>query len=45
MRQQSKSNTQILADKAAGWLFYLAIGIAALTAVLWTLALALTFSH
>src|SRR4026208_1291726 len=28
--QQSKSNTQILADKAAGWLFYLAIGIATL---------------
>ena len=37
--QQSKSNTQILADKAAGWLFYLAIGVAALTAILWTLAL------
>ncbi len=37
--QQSKSNTQILADKAAGWLFYLAIGIAALTAILWTFAL------
>lgn len=37
--QQSKSNTQILADKAAGWLFYLAIGIAALTAILWTIAL------
>jgi Cu2+-exporting ATPase len=37
--QQSKSNTQILADKAAGWLFYLAIGIALLTAILWTFAL------
>ncbi|MBL8099263.1 MAG: copper-translocating P-type ATPase [Anaerolineales bacterium] len=37
--QQSKSNTQILADKAAGWLFYLAIGIAALTAILWTIAI------
>ncbi len=36
--QQSKSNTQILADKAAGWLFYLAIGVAALTAILWTIA-------
>nr|MBC8506279.1 heavy metal translocating P-type ATPase [Chloroflexota bacterium] len=35
--QQSKSNTQILADKAAGWLFYIAIGIAALTAVAWTI--------
>ena len=37
--QQSKSKTQILADKAAGWLFYLAIGTAALTAVLWTLSI------
>lgn len=37
--QQSKSRTQILADKAAGWLFYLAIGVAAVTAILWTLAL------
>ncbi|HSL44092.1 MAG TPA: copper-translocating P-type ATPase [Anaerolineales bacterium] len=37
--QQSKSRTQILADKAAGWLFYLAIGVAALTAILWTLAI------
>lgn len=36
--QQSKSKTQILADKAAGWLFYLAIGVAALTAILWTIA-------
>ena len=37
--QQSKSRTQILADKAAGWLFYLAIGVAVVTAVLWTLAI------
>jgi Cu2+-exporting ATPase len=37
--QQSKSKTQILADKAAGWLFYLAIGVAVLTATLWTLAI------
>jgi len=36
--QQSKSNTQILADKAAGWLFYVALGVAALTGVVWTLA-------
>jgi len=36
--QQSKSSTQILADKAAGWLFYIALGVAALTAVAWTLA-------
>ncbi|RPJ16578.1 MAG: heavy metal translocating P-type ATPase, partial [Chloroflexi bacterium] len=37
--QQSKSRTQILADKAAGWLFYLALGVALLTALLWTLAI------
>lgn len=37
--QQSKSRTQILADKAAGWLFYLAVGVAAITAVLWTLSI------
>jgi P-type Cu2+ transporter len=36
--QKSKSQTQILADKAAGWLFYLSIGVAALTAVVWTIA-------
>jgi Cu2+-exporting ATPase len=36
--QQSKSNTQILADKAAGWLFYVALAVAALTAIGWTLA-------
>jgi Cu2+-exporting ATPase len=35
--QQSKSSTQILADKAAGWLFYVAIAVAILTAVLWTI--------
>src|SRR5258707_778747 len=34
--QQSKSRTQILADKAAGWLFYFSIGIALLTSILWT---------
>jgi Cu2+-exporting ATPase len=34
--QQSKSNTQILADKAAGWLFYVALGMALLTAVAWS---------
>lgn len=37
--QQSKSNTQILADKAAGWLFYIALGVAILTAIGWTLAI------
>ena len=36
--QQSKSNTQILADKAAGWLFYIALGAAFITAVAWTIA-------
>jgi len=36
--QQSKSSTQVLADKAAGWLFYIALGVAAITAVAWTLA-------
>ena len=35
--QQSKSRTQILADRAAGWLFYIALGVAALTAVAWTI--------
>jgi P-type Cu2+ transporter len=37
--QQSKSRTQILADKAAGWLFYLALGVALLAAVAWTVAI------
>jgi Cu2+-exporting ATPase len=36
--QQSKSNTQILADKAAGWLFYIALAVAAVTAIAWTIA-------
>ncbi len=36
--QQSKSNTQILADRAAGWLFYVAIGVAVLTAIAWVIA-------
>ncbi len=37
----SKSNTQILADRAAGWLFYLALGVAAITATAWILAVGL----
>ncbi len=37
--QKSKSNTQILADKAAGWLFYLALAVAAITAVAWIAAI------
>src|SRR5258706_3981358 len=36
--QQSKSSTQILADKAAGWLFYIALVGAALNAVSLVLA-------
>jgi Cu2+-exporting ATPase len=35
--QQSKSETQLLADRAAGWLFYVALGAAAITAVAWIL--------
>ena len=37
--QQSKSNTQVLADRAAGWLFYIALAVAALTAVVWGIAI------
>jgi Cu2+-exporting ATPase len=36
--QQSKSRTQLLADRAAAWLFYIALGVAALTGVAWTIA-------
>ncbi len=36
--QKSKSKTQILADRAAGWLFYIALGVAAITAVVWLIA-------
>ncbi|MGQ9555707.1 MAG: heavy metal translocating P-type ATPase [Anaerolineae bacterium] len=36
--QESKSRTQVLADRAAGWLFYTALGVAALTFVGWTVA-------
>nr|WP_308203535.1 copper-translocating P-type ATPase [Halobium salinum] len=36
--QSSKSRTQVLADRAAGWLFYAAIAAAAVTAVTWTVA-------
>lgn len=39
--QQSKSNTQILADKAAGWLFYVALGVAVITAAAWIIAVGL----
>ncbi|MDX1600505.1 MAG: heavy metal translocating P-type ATPase [Anaerolineales bacterium] len=36
--QESKSDTQVLADRAAGWLFYIAVGVAAITAVAWIIA-------
>ena len=36
--QQSKSRTQLLADRAAGWLFYIAIAAAVVTAIAWTIA-------
>ncbi len=36
--QQSKSQTQILADRAAGWLFYIALAAATVTAVAWLFA-------
>jgi Cu2+-exporting ATPase len=39
--QQSKSETQLLADKAAGWLFYVALGVAVVTAIAWTVAVGL----
>jgi P-type Cu2+ transporter len=36
--QKSKSPTQLLADRAAGWLFYIALAAAAVTALAWTFA-------
>ncbi|MCL4878927.1 MAG: heavy metal translocating P-type ATPase [Anaerolineae bacterium] len=36
--QESKSRAQLLADKAAGWLFYVALGVAGITAVAWIIA-------
>jgi Cu2+-exporting ATPase len=42
--QQSKSRTQLLADRAAGWLFYVALGVAAVTAVAWGIASGLQVS-
>lgn len=36
--QKSKSNTQLLADKAAAWLFYAALVVAGISAVLWSIA-------
>ena len=37
--QMSKSRTQLLADKAAGWLFYIAVGAAIVTGIAWTAAI------
>ena len=37
--QQSQSRTQMLADRAAGWLFYVAVAAAAVTGVAWTVAI------
>jgi P-type Cu2+ transporter len=34
--QSSKSSTQLLADRAAGWLFYIAVGAAIVTAIVWS---------
>ncbi|QGA80896.1 copper-translocating P-type ATPase [Candidatus Nanohalobium constans] len=36
--QESQSKTQMLADKAAGWLFYIALGSGILTSIAWTIA-------
>lgn len=36
--QQSKSRTQLLADKAAGWLFYIALASAIVTSIGWIVA-------
>ncbi len=36
--QKSKSPTQLLADRAAGWLFYVALTVAVLTAIAWVAA-------
>ncbi len=36
--QQSKSKTQKLADKAAGWLFFIALAVAGLTSIGWMIA-------
>jgi len=36
--QNSKSDTQIIADRAAGWLFYISMSVAAVTVVAWIVA-------
>nr|WP_262178703.1 copper-translocating P-type ATPase [Halomicroarcula laminariae] len=42
--QQSKSKTQLLADRASGWLFYGALGVATITAIAWVLAVGLNIA-
>jgi P-type Cu2+ transporter len=42
--QNSKSATQVLADRAAGWLFYIALAVAIITAVVWTLTTGLNLA-
>ncbi|WP_187367388.1 heavy metal translocating P-type ATPase [Haloferax sp. KTX1] len=42
--QQSKSRTQLLADRAAGWLFYIALAVAGITAVAWVIAVGFNIS-
>ena len=37
--QRSKSKTQLLADRAAGWLFYIALAVATFTAIAWIAAI------
>jgi Cu2+-exporting ATPase len=37
--QSGKSNTQMLADRAAGWLFYVALAAAGVTAAAWVVAI------
>lgn len=37
--QASKSKTQLLADQAAGFLFYVALAVAILTGIIWTIAI------
>ncbi len=37
--QSSKSKTQMLADRAAGWLFYVALAAAGVTTVAWVIAI------
>ncbi len=36
--QQSKSATQLLADRASGWLFYIALSVAVITGIVWGIA-------